>query len=202
MTGLRTREAILAAAAELYADRGHDAVSMRDVAAAVAIQPASLYHHFKDKDALVLAALERVLAAKAAVGRDHLLDERPPIQRLDAFLDGLVRLLFEDPIFGRLAVRGLIDRNVEREAYLAKTVVDSIFAPLSQLISELTDAVDPDLTAASILSLVTGHYLLASIFVHLPRELQAHNQVDAVSAYIQNFVRRLLGLPSRLETAP
>jgi AcrR family transcriptional regulator len=202
MTSPNTREAILAAASALYADRGYDAVSMRDVAAAVSIQPASLYHHFKDKDALILAALEHALAARAAVGRDILFEKRPPEQRLDAFIDQLVRVFFEDPIFGRLTLRGLLDRNDQRTAYLAKTVIDSVFAPLAQLIAELSDAVDPGLAAASILSLVTGHYQLAPIFPHLPRELRALSQVDAFSAYIQHFVRRSLGLPSRLEAAP
>lgn len=202
MPRLSTSEAILAAAAALYADRGHDAVSMRDVAAAVGIQPGSLYNHYKDKDALVLAVLEHALADWAAMGRDVLLAKQPPAERLDAFIDGLVRLFFEDPFFGRLILRGLIDRNEQREAHLAKTVVDSVFAPLSQLISELSDTVDPDLTAASILSLVTGHYQLASIFIHLPRELRALSQVDASSAYIRAFVRRLVGLPRRPETRP
>jgi AcrR family transcriptional regulator len=186
----------------MYADRGYDAVSMRDVAAAVAIQPASLYHHFKDKDALILAALEHVLGAKAAIGRDILLEKRPADQRLDAFVDQLARIFFEDPVFGRLTLRGLLDGADQRKAYLATTVIDSVFAPLAQLISELSDAVDPGLAAASIISLVAGHYQLASTFVHLPRELRALSQVDAFSAYIQDFVRRSLGLPRRSETAP
>jgi len=202
MTSPNTREAILAAASALYADRGYDAVSMRDVAAAVAIQPASLYHHFKDKDALILAALEHALAAKAAPARDILLDKRPPEQRLDAFLDQLARMFFDDAVFARLTLRGMLEGADQRKAYLARTVIDSVFTPLSRLIAELSGAVDPDLAAASILSLVIGHTQLASTFVHLPRELRTLGQVDAFSAYIRDFVRRSLGLPRRLEAAP
>ena len=202
MRSVDTHEAILVVAAAMYAERGYDGVSMRDIATAVAIQPASLYHHFKDKDALILAALEHVLSAKAAPGRDILLTQQAPEQRLNAFIDWLARLFFDDPAFARITIRGALDGDDQRRAYLAKTVIDGVFAPLSQLIAEMSDGVDPGPTAASIISLVVGHYLLASTFVHLPRELRALRQVDAFSAYIQDFVRRSLGLPRRLESAP
>ena len=202
MTNVSTREAILAAASALYAERGYDGVSMRDVAAAVAIQPASLYHHFKDKDALILAALEHVFAARAAPARDILLENQPPDRRLDAFIDWLVRTYFEDAVFARLAIRGSLDGDDQRKAYLARTVIEGVFAPLSQAIAELSDAVDPDLTAASVLSLVAGHYQLSSTFVHLPRELRALSQVDSLSAHVKDLVRRLLGLSNRSEAAP
>ena len=76
------------------------------------------------------------------------------------------------------------------------------FAPLSRVIAELADAVDPDLTAASILSLVAGHYQLSSTFVHLPRELRALSQVDSLSEYVKDFVHRSLGLSNPSEAAP
>jgi TetR/AcrR family transcriptional regulator len=202
MTSANTREAILAAASALYADRGYDAVSMRDVAAAVAIQPASLYHHFKDKDALILAALEHVLSAKTAPGREILLAQQAPEQRLNAFVDWLADLYFGDAVFARITVRGALDGNDERRAYLAKTVIDSVFAPLSHLIAELSDVVDPGPTAASVFSLVVGHYLLASTFVHLPRQLRALGQAGSLSAHVKEFVGRSLGLPRHSESAP
>jgi AcrR family transcriptional regulator len=197
-----TREAILAAASALYAERGYDGVSMRDVAAAVAIQPASLYHHFKDKDALILAALEHALSAKAVIGRDILLKQEPLEQRLNAFVDWLVRLFFDDPAFARMTIRGALDGNDQRRAYLAKTVIEGVFAPLAQLISELSDALDPGLTAASIFSLVAGHFQLASTFVHLPRELRALAQADALSAHIKSLIGRSLDLAKPSEPAP
>ena len=202
VASVSTREAILAAASALYAERGYDGVSMRDVAAAVAIQPASLYHHFKDKDALILAALKHVLAARATPARDILLKNQPPGQRLDAFIDWLVRIFFEDAVFARSVIRGALDGDDQRRAYLATTVIEGVFAPLSRVIAELSDAVDPDLTAASILSLVAGHYQLSSTFIHLPRELRALSQVDSISEYVKDFVRRLLGLSNRSESAP
>ncbi len=202
MTSVSTREAILAAASAQYAERGYDGVSMRDVAAAASIQPASLYHHFKDKDALVLAALEHVLAVRVAVGREILLKPEAPEQRLDAFVDWLTHLFFDDAAFARMTMHGALDGNDQRRAYLATAVIDSVFAPLAQLIAELSDAADPGLAAASIFSLVAGHYQLASTFVHLPRELRALGQANALSAHIKGLLRSSLGLFKPSEAAP
>ncbi|MDZ4765737.1 MAG: TetR/AcrR family transcriptional regulator [Chloroflexota bacterium] len=52
------REAILHAAADAIRRSGYEAVTMKDIAAAVNLTAASLYHHFKNKDALLLAVLE------------------------------------------------------------------------------------------------------------------------------------------------
>ncbi|MDO9353496.1 MAG: helix-turn-helix domain-containing protein, partial [Solirubrobacteraceae bacterium] len=43
------REAILAAAAELFAQRGYHGVSMNDVAEACGLGKATLYHYYRDK---------------------------------------------------------------------------------------------------------------------------------------------------------
>lgn len=52
------REAILFAAAAVLQRKGYDAATMKDIAAAVNLTAASLYHHFRSKDALLLAVLE------------------------------------------------------------------------------------------------------------------------------------------------
>jgi AcrR family transcriptional regulator len=52
-------ERILAAASKLVADRGVDAVTTRSVATASAIPVASLYQYFADRDAILLALVER-----------------------------------------------------------------------------------------------------------------------------------------------
>lgn len=52
------REDILRAAAAVFQRRGYDGATMKDIAAAVNLTAASLYHHFRNKDALLLAVLE------------------------------------------------------------------------------------------------------------------------------------------------
>lgn len=52
------REDILWAAAEVLRHNGYDATTMKDIAAQVNLTAASLYHHFKNKDFLLLNVLE------------------------------------------------------------------------------------------------------------------------------------------------
>jgi AcrR family transcriptional regulator len=64
---------LLAAATELAAEGGYDAVQMRDVAARAGVALGTLYRHYSSKDQLLVAAL----AAQAATLRDRL-EQRPP----------------------------------------------------------------------------------------------------------------------------
>lgn len=67
-----TRGRIVAAAFELFAERGYHAVSVRDIAAAVGVKDASLYNHFAGKqaifDAVLAEQIERTRAAFAEEG--------------------------------------------------------------------------------------------------------------------------------------
>ena len=53
-----SREAILQAAAEVLRRNGYEATTMKDIAGQVKLTAASLYHHFENKDTLLLAVLE------------------------------------------------------------------------------------------------------------------------------------------------
>jgi AcrR family transcriptional regulator len=60
------RELILAAATELFADRGYEFVSMSEIADAVDVQPSALYRHFSGKEQLLEAILRLGLAGLQA----------------------------------------------------------------------------------------------------------------------------------------
>ena len=56
-----TREDILEAAAQVFRQKGFHGASMQDIAKAVSLQKASLYHHVSSKQELLLALLDRAL---------------------------------------------------------------------------------------------------------------------------------------------
>lgn len=66
---------ILDAAAALFAERGFDAASVRDIAGAVGMLPGSLYYHFANKEALLVAVyaegVRRIDAAVEAATLRH-----------------------------------------------------------------------------------------------------------------------------------
>ncbi len=56
-----TREGILEAAAKIFSEKGFHATSMQDIADAVHLQKASLYHHFPSKQEILVDILDRAL---------------------------------------------------------------------------------------------------------------------------------------------
>lgn len=56
-----TREEILEAAAQIFSQKGYHGTSMQDIALAVNLQKASLYHHISSKQELLLALLNEAL---------------------------------------------------------------------------------------------------------------------------------------------
>ena len=81
------RDAILDTSAKLFNERGYKAVSIRDIAQACGMTNAALYYHFKNKEDLFLAMLQRdhernlIALQEAANGPGDL---RADLQRLVA----------------------------------------------------------------------------------------------------------------------
>lgn len=56
-----TKREILAAAAVLFADKGYEATSLREIAEPLGITKAALYYHFRSKDELAIALTEPLI---------------------------------------------------------------------------------------------------------------------------------------------
>lgn len=92
------RARILDEAARLFLERGYGETSLRTIAAAAGIQPASVYHYFASKERLLAEILrigierttESFLAADAQLG-----GERDPCRRLGVHVHAHLAALFE-----------------------------------------------------------------------------------------------------------
>lgn len=77
-----TKRSILTAAGRLFAERGYDAVTMREIAKAAGCSHTTIYIYFKDKEALLhhlaMEPLQALFAEMEAGVQNHLLsaDER------------------------------------------------------------------------------------------------------------------------------
>lgn len=96
-----TRDKILAAARELFAKEGYEAVSMRKIAEAIEYSPTAIYVHFKDKRAL-MDELCRVDFGAMAQDFQYARAVDDPIERLRVLGEGYVRFAVQQPNHFRL----------------------------------------------------------------------------------------------------
>ncbi|TCO55900.1 TetR/AcrR family transcriptional regulator [Actinocrispum wychmicini] len=113
--GERLREEIISAAVPMLDDLADDAdLSLRAVARAVSIAATSVYLHFPDRDALVLAALERCHHELVQAGDDAEAAQREPAAQLRARIlaqaawaqehPGLYKVLHESKVHRQLGM--------------------------------------------------------------------------------------------------
>lgn len=109
--------AIMQAAAKLFAARGYDVVTVRDIASVMDMTPASLYYYFPDKENLYRQTLLMVfMGGKTAF--QHIAGETE-IQKIESLIRNIVIYCFTNPIFSRLLLRELNEGQEERLRFLA-----------------------------------------------------------------------------------
>ncbi len=118
-----TRERVLEVAERLFAERGLDAVSIRDIIAAAGANLGAINYHFGTKDRLIEAVFERRLIPstqerlRALETVEKAAGDRPP--KLETVLEAIFRSVVEETMdpkrggatFGKLMARCLVDPN-------------------------------------------------------------------------------------------
>lgn len=101
----RTRARILAAAEQLFAERGFSDTRLDDVAAAAGLTRAALFYHFPDKRALYTAVLEDVFGALLARIESLLVRGGPLAPRVEAAVEAWVDAVGARPSIARILLR-------------------------------------------------------------------------------------------------
>jgi AcrR family transcriptional regulator len=144
----------------LFAARGYEAVSMRDIANAIAMRPSAIYNHFPSKQALLADLMEghmvRVVGEMTAV-LDGVSD---PIERLKLFARHhlLIHLDYKDDVFlAYYEIRGL-DEEMRRHIVALRDRYEGLLRNLltDGKSSGLFTIGDPAVHARAILAMLTG----------------------------------------------
>lgn len=135
------REALLARAIALFAERTYAGVRVEDVAASLDIAGPSVYNHFKSKSDILVTALERGAAYLAVQAADTLATATSPAAALQAFLAGYCGFAMEHP--------ALIDLMMSETRSLPEPARGAVVEAERQYVAELVHLlrqVHPDLT--------------------------------------------------------
>lgn len=182
------RETILDAASALFAERGYDGASLRDISRRVGISHPGMLHHFSSKEVLLGAVIDRLEAhAQGLLDSADSIASSP--ETLIAALGGPW-----DPRKHSMALLATLSAEivdpghpgrfrVARLRLVHEHVLERVFGGLAER-GHLVAGTSPKFLARSLFSLL----LSLTVREHTIRELQKNSDADPI-ADVQEFVR-------------
>jgi TetR/AcrR family transcriptional regulator len=118
---------VLIAAEALFARKGFDGTRLREVAEDAQVTVPLVCHHFRDKDTLYAAVVERGLERFAALGWDVLRRGHTIAEQLAAFIAGLIDMAAQDPNLTAILHREMADGGAR-----ARPLAERVLLPLKR----------------------------------------------------------------------
>ncbi|MBO7936688.1 TetR/AcrR family transcriptional regulator [Streptomyces antibioticus] len=151
--GVESRQRILDATVEIAGERGYEGTSIAAVSAACGLPASSIYWHFKDKDDLIAAVIERSfdtwLAAVDLPGEET----GTPLERVTALAGNVAKSLVDAPDFLRLGLMLALERRPAEPR--GRTVFLQVRDIARAKIAEMAEALVPGLDEESVQTLTT-----------------------------------------------
>ena len=172
-----TRAAIRDASLKLFAERGFEAASMRDIAAAVGVEHSLLRYHFGDKGKLwreaVSQMIDRLDAEMAEVWSSN--QGQPLVERFKDYVRAYVRYCAAHPEHARIVVQESM-RPSDRVAWIVDKGVRTQHGQLTPVLRALIRQGHlPDIPIPSLIYMLSG--ASQNIFM-LANEVRAAHGVD------------------------
>ena len=185
-------ERILAAAEELFAEHGFEAVSINSIAARAGVSKANVFHHFNSKDALYIAVL-REACRDSTQNLDHLQhDERPFPERLADFAREHLNHILERQRVTRLIQREVMYNDPGRAQNLAERVFGDKFQRLVEILrdGQARGELRSDVDAAMVATLLIG----ANVFFFQAQALLRHFPQVTFAADPNRYSREMIDM--------
>jgi AcrR family transcriptional regulator len=144
------RDAILAMAARLFADRGYAAGSIADLASACGVSKALLYHYYRDKEDLLFDIADRYIDSLQLIVDEVAAERLPPAPHLRRLIERFMQAYEHAAAYHRVLVQDvkyLSSAHRRRVVGKQNRVVDAFAAAIA--------AVAPQLAQSQLLKPVT-----------------------------------------------
>ena len=156
------RERLLAAAVELFAERGYAATGISEVCARAGVAKTALYWHFESKEGLLAEVIEAIGTSWIEQIRKAAYQEGQPEQRIARLVDEWRRILLEQPELLRLPMIAGLEQGDSRRAQRAlRTIWQRAERALVEGIEDTVggELADVDLLAHTVFALLQGAML-------------------------------------------
>lgn len=144
------RDAILALAARLFAERGYASASIAELAAAGGMSKALMYHYYRDKEQLLFDIADRYLDSLQALVQDVVQESLAPAAHLRRLIERFMAAYRDAGAHHRVLVQ-----DVKYLSSAHKRRIDAKQRAIVQSFADAIAAVSPDLKRGSLLKPVT-----------------------------------------------
>ena len=211
-----SRDALLQAAERLFADRGYDAVSTRDIAEEAQVNLGAIQYHFGSKAKLFVETVHRLMQSGASVPAQVILGG--PITSQEDAAGRLCRFIFtflnyslrpKGPQACRLMYREVLNeghRDDEMFDQLVSSVVDEFIRPLEKCLVDVLHYITPDssrkeleLTCQSIIGQCSYYTTHRPFAEHLRNtDFSKIEELERIAKHIATFSLRALGCSEKI----
>jgi len=190
-----TREKLLEVAGPLFADRGYQATTIREICAGAGANVAAINYHFGDKLGLYTEVLQQSVRAAQLIAVQNTLDrDTPPEEILRALIRARLRSISGDDLpdwHSRLLAREMAQPTPALRQLIDK-VARPIFKRLLELIGAMIGLPAKDdktrLCAMSVVGQIFAYVLRGPLFSEIWPELKmTPEQVERIADHIADF---------------
>ncbi len=186
-----TRERLLDAAEVLFAQKGYESVSIREIAGEADVNLAAINYHFQGKQNLYVEVLRRRLTPKrekllAAIAAVEAADEDQP--RLEMLIRAFVGTHLEDALVSPRGLLGLhlMSREMSEPRHGARVLVQELIGPVRarilNLVREFLPAAE-EMKIQMIIGSMVGQFLYYAMYWH-NHQTMADKSPDVEAAFV------------------
>ncbi len=167
-----TRAEILAAARRVFAQRGLDGTSVREVAEAAGVNNAMIYYHFKDKQDLYRSVLSDSFSSMATIWNDEIFKTSASVkQKIQKYVEGFIRFQQVNEDLRRILAMEFAGSG-QKSTWICEKYFADNYAHLTRIFREgmrkgELKKFDPSLAVASLIGVVVHNFILQPMAEHV-----------------------------------
>ncbi|WP_370936229.1 TetR/AcrR family transcriptional regulator [Amycolatopsis sp. cg13] len=190
--GEESRRKILDATVEVAGERGYEGTSIALVSKKCGLPASSIYWHFKDKDDLIAAVIERSFDSwLAALSLPE--EDGTPLARVTGLAQQVAKALLDAPDFLRLGLMLTLERRPEEPS--ARTMFLQVRGIAHERVAGMMAEFMPELDPASV-ELLTTYAMAGADGLFVAKEIGG-DSVDLMRLF-ELHAQAVLGLAARL----
>ena len=167
-----TRTAILMAARSVFAQKGFEGTTIREVATSARVNNAMIYYFFKDKSDLYRSVITHSFHALSEIWNDEIFGSQAPVRRkIETYIEGYIRFHQKNEDLRRIMAKEFAGSQ-ENVCWICDQFLTESFRPLIELFREgmrrgELRQLDPGAAMTSLLGMIVHNFVMQPFLEHV-----------------------------------